>query len=316
MERAKYLAVLAVFLAAALASAATNSTTVNATYVVTPSGTIHIVYKTNGTELVLNFNNKTITANLKTVYYNGTTAYYIHVVGSVVGRYNATYVSQLLNQLYNSLKAGNKTQAFALLQQLAKYVSESNATKRAELNIMITARAINSTAPNATILKAKVEYEIERRARIMNGSSSELEVKAHVRDLSALAAFLSQLAKRIEPLDPTAASQLAKAAAYIANFTESVREAKIKLGNGTVLEIKKTGRGYRVEIEIESDKKKAHDNEVNESDKGKGGEDKGKKEETERGGKDNSDSKGKGDKGSGKENDQVKDKGEKKGKGK
>ncbi|MEM4652471.1 MAG: hypothetical protein QW086_11730 [Pyrobaculum sp.] len=290
MERAKYLAVLAVFLAAALASAATNSTTVNATYVVTPSGTIHIVYKTNGTELVLNFNNKTITANLKTVYYNGTTAYYIHVVGSVVGRYNATYVSQLLNQLYNSLKAGNKTQAFALLQQLAKYVSESNATKRAELNIMITARAINSTAPNATILKAKVEYEIERRARIMNGSSSELEVKAHVRDLSALAAFLSQLAKRIEPLDPTAASQLAKAAAYIANFTESVREAEIKLGNGTVLEIKKTGRGYRVEIEIESDEEKAHDNEVNESDKGKGGEDKGKKEETERGGKDNSDS--------------------------
>jgi len=310
MERAKYLAVLAVFLAAALASAATNSTTVNATYVVTPSGTIHIVYKTNGTELVLYFNNKTITANLKTVYYNGTTAYYIHVVGSVVGRYNATYVSQLLNQLYNSLKAGNKTQAFALLQQLAKYVSESNATKRAELNIMITARAINSTAPNATILKAKVEYEIERRARIMNGSSSELEVKAHVRDLSALAAFLSQLAKRIEPLDPTAASQLAKAAAYIANFTESVREAEIKLGNGTVLEIKKTGRGYRVEIEIESDEEKAHDNEVNESDKGKGGEDKGKKEETERGGKDNSDSKGKGDKGNGKEKDQVEDEGE------
>lgn len=236
-------------------------------------------------------------------------------MGSVVGRYNATYVSQLLNQLYNSLKAGNKTQAFALLQQLAKYVSESNATKRAKLNIMITARAINSTAPNATILKAKVEYEIERRARIMNGSSSELEVKAHVRDLSALAAFLSQLVKRIEPLDPTAASQLAKAAAYIANFTESVREAEIKLGNGTVLEIKKTGRGYRVEIEIERGKK-AHDNEVKESDKGKGGEDKGKKEETERGGKDNSDSKGKGDKGSGKEKDQVKDKGEKKGKGK
>ncbi|MEM0484779.1 MAG: hypothetical protein QW434_08815 [Pyrobaculum sp.] len=315
MERAKYLAVLAVFLAAALASAATNSTTVNATYVVTPSGTIHIVYKTNGTELVLNFNNKTITANLKTVYYNGTTAYYIHVVGSVVGRYNATYVSQLLNQLYNSLKAGNKTQAFALLQQLAKYVSESNATKRAELNIMITARAINSTAPNATILKAKVEYEIERRARIMNGSSSELEVKAHVRDLSALAAFLSQLAKRIEPLDPTAASQLAKAAAYIANFTESVREAEIKLGNGTVLEIKKTGRGYRVEIEIERGKK-AHDNEVKESDKGKGSEEKGKKEETERGGKDNSDSKGRGDKGSGKEKDEGEDKGEKKGKGK
>lgn len=315
MERAKYLAVLAVFLAAALASAATNSTTVNATYVVTPSGTIHIVYKTNGTELVLNFNNKTITANLKTVYYNGTTAYYIHVVGSVVGRYNATYVSQLLNQLYNSLKAGNKTQAFALLQQLAKYVSESNATKRAKLNIMITARAINSTAPNATILKAKVEYEIERRARIMNGSSSELEVKAHVRDLSALAAFLSQLAKRIEPLDPTAASQLAKAAAYIANFTESVREAEIKLGNGTVLEIKKTGRGYRVEIEIERGKK-AHDNEVKESDKGKGSEEKGKKEETERGGKDNSDSKGRGDKGSGKEKDEGEDKGEKKGKGK
>ncbi|MCU7786864.1 hypothetical protein ODS41_02835 [Pyrobaculum sp. 3827-6] len=284
----KYLliAAVAVLLAAGLSAAATtNSTTTNSTaavsngtvYVVTPSGTIHIVYKTNGTMLVLNYNNKTINVNLKTVVYNGTTAYYIHVVGHAVGQFNA---SSLVKQIYEALKAGNNTKAMQLLKQLAQYVATNNATKKAELNIMVTAKALNSTAPNATALKAKIEYEIERKAKALNGTSSELEVKAHVRDLAQMATYLRQVAKQIEPIDPQTAAQLTKAAAYLANFTSTLKEVELHLGNGTYIEIKKTGQGYKVEVEVKkgNDHKDSHD-EKDEKAKEEKYEDKGVKEE-------------------------------------
>ncbi|MGC8995006.1 MAG: hypothetical protein ACP5J0_06330, partial [Pyrobaculum sp.] len=272
---------VAVLLAAGLSAAATTNSTAavsNGTvYVVTPSGTIHIVYKTNGTMLVLNYNNKTINVNLKTVVYNGTTAYYIHVVGHAVGQFNA---SSLVKQIYEALKAGNTTKAMQLLKQLAQYVATNNATKKAELNIMVTAKALNSTAPNATALKAKIEYEIERRAKALNGTSSELEVKAHVRDLAQMATFLRQVAKQIEPIDPQTAAQLTKAAAYLANLTSTLKKAELYLGNGTYIEIKKTGQGYKVEVEVKKGKvhKDSHD-EKDEKAKDEKKEDKGVKEE-------------------------------------
>ncbi|AET32366.1 hypothetical protein [Pyrobaculum ferrireducens] len=284
----KYLiiAAVAVLLAAGLSAAATtNSTTTNSTatvsngtvYVVTPSGTIHIVYKTNGTMLVLNYNNKTINVNLKTVVYNGTTAYYIHVVGHAVGQFNA---SSSVKQIYEALKAGNTTKAMQLLKQLAQYVATNNATKKAELNVMVAAKALNGTSPNATALKAKIEYEIERRAKALNGTSSELEVKAHVRDLAQMATFLRQVAKQIEPIDPQTAAQLTKAAAYVANLTSTLKKAELYLGNGTYIEIKKTGQGYAVEVEVKKGKvhKDSHD-EKDEKAKDEKKEDKGVKEE-------------------------------------
>lgn len=74
-------------LIAALALAA------NVTYVVTPSGNIHITYSDNGTFLVINFNNnKVLTINAKLNITNATDMYYIHLVGKAVGPYsNSTY---------------------------------------------------------------------------------------------------------------------------------------------------------------------------------------------------------------------------------
>ncbi|MGC8974245.1 MAG: hypothetical protein ACP5KY_08605, partial [Thermoproteus sp.] len=85
----------------------TQTSNMTEVYVVTPSGTIHLAYVSNGTVVVVNYNEKVITVNLKTTIYNGTTAYYIHVVGHALGTFNSTYVSQLLSQAAAALKAGN-----------------------------------------------------------------------------------------------------------------------------------------------------------------------------------------------------------------
>lgn len=274
------IATVAVLLAAVLAAAAaTNSTATVANgtvYVVTPSGTMHIVYKTNGTVLVLNYNNRTVNVNLKTVVYNGTTAYYIHVVGHAVGKFNA---SDQVRQIYDALKTGNTTEAFQLLKQLALYVATDNATEQAKLNLMVAARVLNGTTPNATALKAKVEYELERRARSLNGTSSELEIRAHVRDLAQVVTFLRQVAKQIEPLDQQTAAQLTNVAAYLTNFTSTLKEVELHLGNGTYIEIKKTRDSYKIEVEIK--KGKDHKDDHDKKDEAKEGrhEDKGVKEE-------------------------------------
>ena len=279
-------AVLALMLAgphgvlAANATATANTTTVNATaanatavanvnatgvtavanvtqlpnatevYVVTPSGTIHLVYISNGTQIVINYNKKVITANIKTVIYNATTAYYIHVVGHAIGAFNSTYVSQILSQLATALKSGNTTAALSLLKQLGNYVATSNATKRAEVNIMVMAKSLNATKPNATYFRAKIEYEIERKLAAVNGTSNELEVEAFVRNMSQLTSFLALVSKELQPYDPAAAAELAKTAAYLANLTATVKEFEIKLANGTSIEIHKTGHGYKIEVQV------------------------------------------------------------------
>ncbi|MGC8583415.1 MAG: hypothetical protein ACP5MH_06760 [Thermoproteus sp.] len=250
--------------ATAVNAAKANITAVNATtvanvtqtsnmtevYVVTPSGTIHLVYVSNGTVVVINYNKKVITANLKTTIYNGTTAYYIHVVGHALGTFNSTYVSQLLSQAAAALKAGNTTQALSLLKQLAGYVATNNGTRKAELNIMLTAKSLNSTAPNATYLKAKIEYELERGLKKVNGTRSELEVEAFVSNYSEIAKFLNAVASQIAPYSPSDAAQLRAAASVLANITAQIKELEIKLANGTQIEIHKTGHGYKVEVQV------------------------------------------------------------------
>lgn len=243
------------------ATAGLNATAANVTqlanatviYVTTPSGTIHLVYTSNGTHLVINYNKKVITVNLKTVIYNATTAYYVHVVGHAVGAFNSTYVSQVLSQLAAALKSGNATAALSLLKQLGGYIAASNATKKAEVNIMITAKYLNATRPNATYLKAKVEYEIDRKLSALNGTRNELEVKAFVSNMSYLASFLTSLSKELQPYDPATAAELAKTAAYLANITTTVEELEIKLANGTSIEVHKTGHGYKVEVQVGGD---------------------------------------------------------------
>lgn len=234
------------------APAANVTQTANATvvYVTTPSGTIHLVYVSNGTHLVINYNKNVITVNLKTVVYNATTAYYIHVVGHAIGAFNSTYVSQILSQIANALKSGNTTTALSLLKQLGGYIASSNATKKAEVNIMVTAKSLNATRPNATYLKAKVEYEVDKKLAALNGTRNELEVKAFAGNMSQLASFLMSVSKELQPYDPATAAELAKAAAYLANITTTIKELEVKLANGTSIEVHKTGRGYKIEVQI------------------------------------------------------------------
>ncbi|MEL9990018.1 MAG: hypothetical protein QXP98_03345 [Thermoproteus sp.] len=249
-------------------------------YVTTPSGTIHIVYVSNTTQIVVNYNKQVLTVNLKTVIYNGSTAYYIHVVGHALGNYNSTYVSQLLSQVASALKSGNTTQALALLKELGSYVATSNATKRAEVNIMLTAKALNSTTPNATYLKARVEYEVERGIKAINGTSSEVEVKAFASNMSQLSAFLSALASRLAPYNPSAAAQLKEAASLISNITVPIKELEVKLANGTQIEIHKVGKGYKVEVQAGSGEEHGNKAKGSEEHKGASGEDHGNKAKT------------------------------------
>ncbi|CCC80901.1 hypothetical protein TTX_0222 [Thermoproteus tenax Kra 1] len=244
---------------------AVNSTSVNATspaanvtqignatlvQVTTPSGTIHIVYVSNTTKLVINYNKHVITANLKTVIYNGTTAYYVHVVGHALGTFNSTYVAQTLQKVVDALKSGNTTLALDYLKQLAAYVANNNATKKAELNIMLAARSLNATAPNATYLRAKIEYELKKGLKQINGTSSELEVHAFASNLSQLASFLNALSKELQPYNPSDAAQLAEVAKVLNNITIAFKELELKLANGTQIEIHKTGHGYKIEVHI------------------------------------------------------------------
>lgn len=293
-------------LIAALALAA------NVTYVVTPSGNIHITYSDNGTFLVINFNNnKVLTINAKLNITNATDMYYIHLVGKAVGPYsNSTYaqIAQLLARLRNA----TGQEALSVLRQLGALLATSNETKELKANIMVVAKALNSTGYNATWLKAKIEYEMERKLVKINGSKvyapeTELEIKGYARDMAKLASVLRALASRIAPYDNKTASDLLYLSQNIANITGKLEIVR----NGTVIKVERKGDKFK--IEIESEDKNVHDDKKNKEDEVK--EKEKKKDEKDKGG-----SKNGGSQNSNENNDEdekeEKDKAENKDKGK
>ncbi|ABP51326.1 MULTISPECIES: hypothetical protein [Pyrobaculum] len=293
-------------LIAALALAA------NVTYVVTPSGNIHITYSDTGTFLVINFNNnKVLTINAKLNITNATDMYYIHLVGKAVGPYsNSTYaqIAQLLARLRNA----TGQEALSVLRQLGALLATSNETKELKANIMVVAKALNSTGYNATWLKAKIEYEMERKLVKINGSKvyapeTELEIKGYARDMAKLASVLRALASRIAPYDNKTASDLLYLSQNIANITGKLEIVR----NGTVIKVERKGDKFK--IEIESEDKNVHDDKKNKEDEVK--EKEKKKDEKDKGG-----SKNGGSQNSNENNDEdekeEKDKAENKDKGK
>ncbi|MEM0463827.1 hypothetical protein [Pyrobaculum sp.] len=293
-------------LIAALALAA------NVTYVVTPSGNIHITYSDTGTFLVINFNNnKVLTINAKLNITNATDMYYIHLVGKAVGPYsNSTYaqIAQLLARLRNA----TGQEALSVLRQLGALLATSNETKELKANITVVAKALNSTGYNATWLKAKIEYEMERKLVKINGSKvyapeTELEIKGYARDMAKLASVLRALASRIAPYDNKTASDLLYLSQNIANITGKLEIVR----NGTVIKVERKGDKFK--IEIESEDKNVHDDKKNKEDEVK--EKEKKKDEKDKGG-----SKNGGSQNSNENNDEdekeEKDKAENKDKGK
>lgn len=294
---------IAIGLIAALALAA------NVTYVVTPSSNIHITYSDNGTFIVINFNNnKVLTINAKLNITNATDMYYIHIVGKAVGPYsNATYtqIAKLLARLRNA----TGQEALSVLRQLGALLATSNETKELKANIIVAAKSLNSTSYNATWLKAKVEYEMERKLAKINGSKiytpeTELEIKGYARDMAKLASVLRALAARIAPYDNKTASDLLYLSQNIANITGKLEIVR----NGTVIKVERKGEKFKIEIETEdkNDDKKNKEDKVKEKEEEKEGKDKGG---STNGGSQNSDKNGGEDEKEGKDKSENKDKG-------
>lgn len=145
----------------------------NMTYVTTPSGKIHITYVDNGTYIVVNINDKVITANIKLNVTVAGEQYYLHVVGLAKGYFDNATISKLASLL-------NQTKSPDALLAALKILADYNQTKELRVKAMLSARAINASAPNATYLKAKIEYELERRLSRLNKTltaEDEWEIK-------------------------------------------------------------------------------------------------------------------------------------------
>jgi len=255
----------------------------NVTYVVTPSGNIHITYQDNGTFIVINFNNnKTLTINAKLNITNATDLYYIHVVGKAVGIYNATAVKALLSTLKNATRA----QALETLRQLAYTLATSNSTKELNVKAFITARSLNATY-NATWLRMKVEYEFEKRLGKLNGTrvttENELEIKGYAANAQKLAEVLRALARQLAPVDNATASALLQISDRINGTAVSLKTVQ----NGT--EIKVVYKNGKFEIEIERGGDKNHEHEEKGAAGGKQEEKKEVNGKAKQGGKSNDD---------------------------
>jgi hypothetical protein len=166
----------------------------NMTYVTTPSGNIHITYVDNGTYVVVNINNnKVITANIKLNVTAEGEQYYLHVVGLARGYIDNATVKQLVSLL-------NQTRSPDALLAAFKILVDYNQTKELKVKAMLTARAVNASAPNATYLKMKIEYELERRLSRLNKTltaEDEWEIKIMTRDLNKTADLLAAIAARL-----------------------------------------------------------------------------------------------------------------------
>ncbi len=167
----------------------------NVTYVTTPSGKIHITYVDNGTYIVVNINNnKVITANIKLNVTVGGEQYYLHVVGLAKGYFDNATINKLVSLL-------NQSKSPEVLLSAFKTLVDYNKTKELEVKAMLTPRAINASAPNATYLKMKIEYELERRLSKLSKTltaEDEWEIKIMTRDLNKTADLLAAIAARLQ----------------------------------------------------------------------------------------------------------------------
>jgi hypothetical protein len=217
----------------------------NVTYVTTPSGKIHITYVDNGTYIVVNINNnKVITANIKLNVTVGGEQYYLHVVGFAKGYFDNATINKLVSLL-------NQSKSPEVLLSAFKTLVDYNKTKELEVKAMLTPRAINASAPNATYLKMKIEYELERRLSKLNKTlttKDEWEIKIMTRDLNKTADLLAAIAARLQRYNISDAQTLLYVAQRIKEITPNLKKLELYL-NGTAVEIKFDKNTYKIEIE-------------------------------------------------------------------
>ena len=217
----------------------------NVTYVTTPSGKIHITYVDNGTYIVVNINNnKVITANIKLNVTVGGEQYYLHVVGFAKGYFDNATINKLVSLL-------NQSKSPEVLLSAFKTLVDYNKTKELKVKAMLTPRAINASAPNATYLKMKIEYELERRLSKLNKTlttEDEWEIKIMTRDLNKTADLLAAIAARLQRYNISDAQTLLYVAQRIKEITPNLKKLELYL-NGTAVEIKFNKNTYKIEIE-------------------------------------------------------------------
>jgi len=233
---------------AALALAAANGTTV-----ATPSGNIHITYVDNGTLVVVNINNKVITVNIKMNVTVGNEQYFLHVVGVARGQFDNATVSRFLSLL-------NKTKDPDALIAAFKTLIDTNQTRWLEVKATQTPIA---APPNATYLKMKIEYELERRLSKLNKTltaEDEYEIKIFTRDLNKTADLLTAMAARLAKYNISDANTLMYIAQRLKQITPDIKKLKLYI-NGTEVKIKFNKNTYTIEIEKENKKGKDSEHE-------------------------------------------------------
>jgi hypothetical protein len=111
-----------------------------------------------------------ITANIKLNVTIGGEQYFLHVVGLAKGYFDNATINKLVSPL-------NQSKSPEVLLSVFKTLVDYNKTKELEAKAMLTARAINASAPNAIYLKMKIEYELERRlSKLMQNSCGRRRV--------------------------------------------------------------------------------------------------------------------------------------------
>jgi hypothetical protein len=229
----------------------------NVTYVTTPSGKIHITYVDNGTLVVVNINNnKVITINVKTNVTVGNEQYFLHVVGTAKGRFDNATISRLLSLL-------NQTKNPDALIAAFKTLVDTNQTKKLKVKAMLTGRSLNATAPNATYLKMKIGYELERRLSKLNKTltaEDEYKIKIITRDLNKTADVLAAMAARLAKYNISDANTLMYIAQRLKQITPTIKNLELYV-NGTEVKIKFNKNTYTIEIEKEDKKGKGSDRE-------------------------------------------------------
>jgi len=268
----------------------------NVTYVTTPSGKIHITYVDNGTYIVVNINNnKVITANIKLNVTVGGEQYYLHVVGLAKGYFDNATINKLVSLL-------NQSKSPEVLFSAFKTLVDYNKTKELKVKAMLTARAINASAPNATYLKMKIEYELERRLSKLNKTlttEDEWEIKIMTRDLNKTADLLAAIAARLQRYNISDAQTLLYVAQRIKDITPNLKKLELYL-NGTEVEIKFDKNTYKIEIEKKNkdgksdekrEVKKSGRDSQSEENKSNGGKDENSRSKDEKSGRDEKDKK-------------------------
>ena len=239
---------------AALALAAINGTN---TTVATPSGNIHITYADNGTLVVVNINNnKVITVNIKMNVTVDNEQYFLHVVGMAKGQFDNATISRLLSLL-------NQTKNPDALIAAFKTLIDTNQTKKLEFRAMLMGRSPNATAPNATYLKMKIEYELERRLSKLNKTltaEDEYEIKIITRDLNKTADVLAAMVARLAKYNISDANTLMYIAQRLKQITPTIKNLEFYI-NGTEVKIKFNKNTYTIEIEKENKKGKDSEHE-------------------------------------------------------